>query len=237
MKRGIIYISLLLSVVFLLSSLTKKEVFIDYIAKVNDNLVFVWKDSSGNPIKTFSNLKLFFKQNNTQLQFAMNGGMYMTNNAPLGLYIEKCKTLAKLNTRKGSGNFYMEPNGVFYITKSNTAKIVTTQQMGQAQQTEAKYATQSGPMLLINGSVHKAFKKGSKNFNIRNGVGILPNGELLFSMSSNPVNFYDFAMHFKSKGCKNALYLDGYVSKMYYPEKELKGSAHDRFGVMIAVGK
>lgn len=56
-------------------------------------------------------------------------------------------------------------------------------------------------------------------------------------MSSQPVNFYDFAMYFKSKGCKNALYLDGFVSKMYYPEKKLKGNTNDRFGVMIAVTK
>lgn len=148
-------------------SLTKNDVFIDYETKVDNNLVFVWKDSSGSPLKTFNNLKQLVNKNNKQLLFAMNGGMYMTNSAPLGLYIEKSKTLAKLNTRKANGNFYMQPNGVFYITKNNTPKIVTTLQMGKENMSEAKYATQSGPMLLINGAVHKAFNKGSKNLNIQ----------------------------------------------------------------------
>lgn len=217
--------------------LTKNDVFIDYETKVDDNLVFVWKDSSGNPLKTFSNLKQLVTKNKKQLLFAINGGMYMTNSAPLGLYIEKCTVQTKLNTRNASGNFYMKPNGVFYITKNNSAKIVTTPQMGKKSLSEAKYATQSGPMLLVEGKVHTTFTKGSKNLNIRNGVGVLPNGNVIFSMSAEPINFYDFAMHFKSKGCKNALYLDGFVSKMYYPEKKLKGSDNDKFGVMIAVTK
>ena len=102
---------------------------------------------------------------------------------------------------------------------------------------EAKYATQSGPMLLVDGEVHPEFKDGSANINIRNGIGILPNGGVVFSISNQPVNLYDFAMHFKNKGCKNALYLDGFVSKMYLPSAGKAGSERDRFGVMIAVVK
>ena len=74
-----------------------------------------------------------------------------------------------------------------------------------------KYATQSGPMLIIDGQIHPAFKQGTANLNIRNGVGILPNNKLLFVMSKKEMNLYDFANYFKNSGCINALYLDGFV--------------------------
>ncbi|MCE3260121.1 MAG: hypothetical protein K0S12_1762, partial [Bacteroidetes bacterium] len=98
------------------------------------------------------------------------------------------------------------------------------------------YATQSGPMLVINGKLHPDFREGSKNLNIRNGVGILPDGKILFAISKVPVNFFDFAMYFKKKGCKNALYLDGFVSRAYLPEKDWQQTDGD-FGVIIAVTK
>ena len=89
-------------------------------------------------------------------------------------------------------------------------------------------------MLLIDGNIHSAFKQGSSNLNIRNGVGILPNGDILFAMSTVEINFYDFALYFKNLGCKNALYLDGFVSRMYCPEKNQK-QLDGNFGVMIGV--
>lgn len=89
-------------------------------------------------------------------------------------------------------------------------------------------------MLLINGKIHSAFKKGSTNFHIRNGVGILPDNRVIFAMSKSKVNFYDFALYFKSLGCKNALYLDGYVSQTYLPEKNWI-QTDGNFGVIIGV--
>ena len=71
-----------------------------------------------------------------------------------------------------------------------------------------------------------------KNLNIRNGVGILPNGQLIFGMSKQKINFYDFASFFKSLGCKNALYLDGYISKTYLPSKNWI-SQDGKFGIII----
>ena len=82
--------------------------------------------------------------------------------------------------------------------------------------------------------MHHAFKKGSSNVQIRNGVGILPDGNLIFAMSKEPVNFYDFAQYFESLGCKNALYLDGFVSRTYLPSKNWIQDDGD-FGVIIGV--
>ena len=77
----------------------------------------------------------------------------------------------------------------------------------------------------------------SKNLNIRNGVGILPNGKLIFVMSKQKINFYDFASYFKSLGCKNALYLDGFISKTYLPENGYNTLDGGNFGVIIGETK
>lgn len=76
----------------------------------------------------------------------------------------------------------------------------------------------------------------SANVNIRNGVGILPDGNVLFAMSKTEVNFYDFARFFKDKGCTNALYLDGFVSRAYAPSENWQ-QIDGNFGVMIGVSK
>ncbi len=89
-------------------------------------------------------------------------------------------------------------------------------------------------MLVIDNVIHSVFNEGSKNLNIRNGVGILENGNLVFVMSKNEINFYDFAFYFKKLGCKNALYLDGYVSRTYLPEENWI-QTDGNFGVIIGV--
>lgn len=163
----------------------------------------------------------------------MNGGMYTENQSPLGLYIERGKTLQALNTKNAKGNFYLKPNGVFYITNSNKAVVCRTEDYVAK---DIKYATQSGPMLVIDGKINSAFTEGSSNTNIRNGVGVLPNGNVVFAMSKKEVNLYDFAEYFQKLGCNDALYLDGFVSRTYLPEQNWNDTAGN-FGVIIAVTK
>jgi uncharacterized protein YigE (DUF2233 family) len=91
-------------------------------------------------------------------------------------------------------------------------------------------------MLLIDGEIHSAFKKGSKNLNSRNGVGILPDNRVVFAMSKQEVNFYDFAEFFRKLNCKNALYLDGFVSRTYLPEADWR-QLDGNFGMIIGVVK
>ena len=50
----------------------------------------------------------------------------------------------------------------------------------------------------------------------------------------NEISLYDFAEYFKKLGCKNALYLDGFVCRTYLPEinwTQIDGN----FGVIIGV--
>jgi uncharacterized protein YigE (DUF2233 family) len=160
----------------------------------------------------------------------MNGGMYKTDHSALGLFIQDGKILSPINTATGDGNFYLQPNGIFYITKNSRAGVCRTQDF--IDKGDIQYATQSGPMLVISGSIHPAFKQGSLNVNTRNGVGILPGNQLLFVMSKTAINLYDFASYFKNAGCSNALYLDGFVSRTYLPGKNWLQMDGD-FGVMI----
>ncbi len=191
-----------------------------------------WKDSNGDAIRSFKNLSTVCRKEGKQLVFAMNGGMYQKDRSPLGLYIENGKVLRKVNrTKEAYGNFYMQPNGVFYTTFDGAAHVIRTTDF--VLNDRIKYATQSGPMLLINGKYHPKLNKESKSTNIRNGVGILPNGKILFAMSKKKVNFYTFATYFKEMGCKNALYLDGFVSRTYLPSQNWKQEGGN-FGVIIS---
>lgn len=198
-----------------------------------ENVALHWKDDKGIRLASLQNLKTFTESKQKELLFAMNGGMYGTDFGPIGLYVENGNHLKRINKAAGPGNFHLMPNGVFFITDNNKAGVAATEKF---EDKNIKFATQSGPMLLIDGEFHPAFKKGSTNLNIRNGVGILPNGDVIFAISTMPVNFYDFAEFFKSQGCRNALYLDGFVSRAYIPDKNWKQLDGD-FGVMISVSR
>lgn len=191
-----------------------------------------WKDDANQPFGSIENLKNWLETQNKQLVFAMNGGMYRPDRSPVGLYVQNGKVLAALDTATGQGNFYLKPNGIFYTTEDKQAVICPTADFVHTG--NIRYATQSGPMLLVDGQIHPAFKEGSANVHIRNGVGILPDNTVLFVLSKEKVNLYDFANYFKTSGCRNALYLDGFVSRAYAPAQHWVETDGD-FGVIMGV--
>ena len=239
MKKKIAFLLLiiaLISIGFLALSkneIVEDELFISYIVNPKkQNLEFFWKNEKGENFKNAENLISWLKSKNKKLLFSTNGGMYKKDNSPQGLFIENKIVKSEIDTSNGNGNFYLKPNGVFYLTTDKNPMICKTEDF--ANNGKIKYATQSGPMLVINGEIHTAFKKNSTNLNIRNGVGILPNNQIVFAISKKEINFYDFAEYFKKLGCKNALYLDGFVSRTYLPEKNWK-QIDGNFGVIIGV--
>lgn len=195
-------------------------------------LRFFWKDSSGKILGSLGAVKRMVEARGGHLRFAMNGGMYTEDQGPLGLLIQDGKTIHRLNRDTGYGNFYLRPNGVFFVTEKGEVGVCTTQDFPSKK--GVRFATQSGPMLLIDGQPHPAFKDSSVNLNIRNGVGIRPDGSALLGISRVPVNFWDFAQAFRRKGCENALYLDGAVSRLYWPTGGWKDTG-GAFGVIIGV--
>lgn len=213
----------------------KHENIIHYTVNLHQQaLNFYSKNEKGDYFKTHGGLKSWLDQKNTELVFAMNGGMYLKDLSPQGLYIENGKVVKQIDTTSHRyGNFYMKPNGVFYV-QGNKATIVSSDKFEYND--SIRLATQSGPMLLLDGEFHPKFNEQSENVHIRNGVGILPNGNVLFAISKEEVTFYEFANFFKSMGCLNALYLDGFVSRMYLPSKKWT-QTDGLFSIIMAVTK
>jgi uncharacterized protein YigE (DUF2233 family) len=60
---------------------------------------------------------------------------------------------------------------------------------GLKQRPRTDLATQSGPMLVINGRVHPRFDKRSTSLKARNGVGVRTDGKVLFAISKGEVSF------------------------------------------------
>lgn len=198
-----------------------------------ETITLHWKDKVGHVVGNIAALKTVLTEQGRTLVMAMNGGMYTVDRSPVGLYIEDGKVLRTLNTsRGGSDNFHLMPNGVFGLLEDGSAFVCTTEMYPE--QKHVRYATQSGPMLVVDGMINANFKQGSQNLNIRNGVGIRKDGQLVFAISKEPVNFHDFASYFKTNGCVNALYLDGAISRAYIPTAGLEQLDGD-LGVLIAV--
>lgn len=169
-----------------------------------------------------------------------NAGMYTLNNDPEGLFISEQKQLFALDTgfRKGL-NFYMLPNGVFYVDTMNNPFVVKTDSYRKFSDTKLKtisLATQSGPMLLIDGDIHPRFNRFAPSKKIRSGVGVFGH-KVVFAITREKSNFFDFASFFQDYfNCQNALFLDGAISKMYLKDGESidKGGA---FGPVISISE
>ncbi|OJJ20614.1 hypothetical protein BKI52_16530 [marine bacterium AO1-C] len=197
------------------------------------SLKLYWKNRQNKYLKSLKNLWQHLKVQQQTLIFATNAGMFKANHHPVGLYIDNQQQISPLNLGQKRGNFFLKPNGVFMVTSNNEARIVESSQYPQNAQS-VSYATQSGPLLLLNGEIHPKFGKNSPNRNIRSGAGIINKHEVVFAISNEEVTFYEFASFFKSLGCQNALYLDGHISQMYLPALKRYDDGGN-FGVMIGV--
>ncbi len=187
--------------------------------------------------KSIENLKSYFEQLPEDLLFATNGGIFTKQLTPVGLYVENKKELYPNNLSDGEGNFYMKPNGIFYLTGWSGGVINSEKYKSVSK--HIKFATQSGPLLVEKGKISPLFSKNSPNKYIRSGVGTIGktpySKKVVFVVSKEPVNFYDFAMLFKEiLKCSNALYLDGAISEMYLPELK-RYDTEGNFSILISV--
>lgn len=197
-------------------------------AKAGQDVRLFLRDGQGAILGSFGAVDDQLAAEGKKLAFAMNAGMYHPDRRPVGLYIEKGETLAPLQKREGPGNFGMVPNGVFCVTDSDF-RVVETLAFAKAPPA-CRYATQSGPMLLIDGAVHPKFASDSDAVNLRNGVGVSPDGKTaLFAISGDLVNFDTFARFYRDAlGVRDALFLDGTISRLYAP-----GLGRDDFGFQM----
>ena len=181
-----------------------------------EKLQLFLRDDRGQSLKSFEGVERWLATRGQKLLFGMNGGMYHANLAPVGLYIENGRQLSPLNLGNHYGNFFLKPNGVFCITASG-AHVVEASAFARITE-PVTLATQSGPMLVVNGRLHPAFRQGSDSRLARNGVGVATPDIALFVICTEPINFHDFATFFRDDlHCPNALFLDGTVSSLFAP--------------------
>lgn len=168
------------------------------------------------PIRRLAELEASLGGRAARVAFAMNAGMYDQDGRPIGLAIAEGKQKHAINRRKGGGNFHLMPNGVFQVRSDGSAQIVTSDKWTASP--DVRLATQSGPMLVINGKVHPAFDPDGSSRFIRNGVGIGASGRPVFVISDDAVSLGKFARFFRDQlKARNALFFDGAVSALWDP--------------------
>jgi uncharacterized protein YigE (DUF2233 family) len=192
-----------------------------------------WKKADGQPYGYPSSLPRAFRHSG-RLLFATNGGMYHPDNSPVGLYVEEGRELVRANISAGPGNFHMRPNGVFYVA-GDIAGVEETRSFIK-RRPQVDFATQSGPMLVIDGKVHARFARSGGSRKYRAGVGSRDPNSLVFAVSESEVSFGEFARLFRDKlRSKNALFLDGGSATSFYSPAMGRNSNFLPLGPIIGV--
>lgn len=175
------------------------------------------RDGAGEILGHFSTINKALKDEGGQLAFAMNAGMYHEDRAPVGLFVESETEIMRVIPNPGPGNFGLLPNGVFCIRPDRADVIETLAFIERAP--DCTYATQSGPMLVIDGALHPRFLPDSTSRYVRNGVGTSADGKrAAFVISRNAVTFHQFGSLFRDAlDLPNALFFDGNISRLYAP--------------------
>ena len=168
----------------------------------------------------FESLAQRAQQEGCYLKFAMNAGMYRPDQSAQGVLILEGKVVSRLDTAtSGFGNFYLQPNGVFFLDSMGRAGLANTQTFDSLSHSgPISYATQSGPMLVIDSLINPLFSDPSPNLHFRNAVGVRRDGIVVCALSQVEVTFFELASFMRQQGCIQALYLDGFVSRMILPE-------------------
>lgn len=179
----------------------------------------IWQDGpDGAPLRNFANLRATLAPTEA-LAFAMNAGMFHADYRPVGLLVVEGREISPIVTAGGGGNFGMLPNGVFCSGGARPFQVIESRRFAETRP-DCRMATQSGPMLVIDGELHPRFLVDSDSRYIRNGVGVSPDGQTAyFAISSRPVTFHEFGRLFRDGlGLRDALYFDGSISRLFAPD-------------------
>jgi prepilin-type processing-associated H-X9-DG protein len=190
-------------------------------------------DPGGTPLRSLNQLRQQLGDRANSLRFAMNAGMYDRAGRPIGLYVEQGRERRALNRRDGPGNFHLKPNGVFTVDADGCVAVLPSERYRRSSQ--ISWATQSGPMLVIDDQLHPKLSADGTSLYVRNGVGVADPDTAWFAISEQPVSFGRFARLFRDRlGCANALFLDGSVSSLW-DRPANRVDAYPALGPLVAV--
>ncbi len=177
----------------------------------------VWQDENGEPYNQLQRARVALEEAGEPVVAIMNGGIYRPDLVPSGLHVENGVELRPLNRDSGSGNFFLQPNGVFWID-GGEAGVDTTDRYAneRAGAVTIDYAVQSGPMLLVDSTINDKFSETSTSTFRRNAVGVDADGRVLLIMADRPVTLWEMASRCRELGAVDALYLDGSVSRFEF---------------------
>lgn len=176
--------------------------------------IALFLDGPRGPLRSFAALDQQLGLRGQRLRFAMNAGMYDEAGNPIGLFVEAGNQRHAINRQRGPGNFHMLPNGVFTVAADGRVAVLPAADYDP--RTAPRFATQSGPMLVINGRLHPDIQDNGPSLHIRNGVGVDSADTAWFVISDDAVSFGRLARFFRDVlHCPNALYLDGSVSSLW----------------------
>jgi uncharacterized protein YigE (DUF2233 family) len=196
-----------------------------------ETLRVFYADAAGTRYGSFARLAAALGRDGHRLVFAMNAGMFHPDFRPVGLLIAESREIAPLNRSQGSGNFYLQPNGVLLIDPG-AARVLSTDEYRNL---TPAFATQSGPMLLHRGQIPAIAAFRSTSRHVRNGVCVPHDATVVFVISENAVTFREFAQYFSAVlKCSEALYLDGSISSLY--SRDLERADHgSELGPIVGV--
>jgi uncharacterized protein YigE (DUF2233 family) len=183
-----------------------------------EDLRLFLKNDQGQLLGQFGAVNTMLAAKGETLAFAMNAGMYHQDRSPVGHYVERGEELMQVVPNAGPGNFGLLPNGIFCIRPGRADVIETLRFVDE--KPVCTYATQSGPMLVIDGALHPRFLPDSTSRYVRNGVGTSTDGtRAIFVLSRDAVTFHQFGRFFRDElKLPQALYFDGSISRLYAPQ-------------------
>lgn len=183
-------------------------------------LQLAWLGTDGKPLGDFNGLRQHLAAQKQKINFATNAGIYERGPKPCGLTICAGRELVPVNLRDAEGNFYLKPNGVFYLDDKTGPGVMEAAEFARSG-LKPRLASQSGPLLMRQGVIHPAFNANSPNKRLRNAVGVrAKDGQIIFAMSDRDdsakgrVTFHQLTRLFMHLGCEDALFLDGDISTM-----------------------
>lgn len=153
-----------------------------------------------------------------RVALAITAGLADDDGQPLGYFVENGERRTLLTLRAEAGAFAGQAGGVFFGEATGSWQVREAQAFAAETEERPHFATQSTPLLVIDGEVHPAIPHDSANRSTRSGVGVDVRGRALFVISDEPVSMGKLARLYRDVlNVTDALCLGGAGAQVWDP--------------------